>query len=274
MCGCRENDLVANRIQKYYFFVISMIMKPHLNFIVLDSVDSTNNYAMQKVHEGLACHGDAVFAYTQTSGKGQRGKAWESNPGENILLSVILKQVSFFDSIPFVFNAMIALTVRQFLEDLISETVVIKWPNDVYIRDRKSAGILIENNFRGSNWNWSIVGIGINVNQFSFGESVGPAISIKQLTGESYDSEALAKKLQVQIVQRFDQMQPADIDPIIETYNQHLYKKGALVQLKTADASIITKIIGVEKDGRLITFDKETHYFDFGSVEWVRNGDV
>jgi len=247
-------------------------MKPHLNFIQLDCVGSTNNYAMQRVHEGLACHGDAVYAKQQTMGKGQRGKAWESNPGENILLSVILKQLSFFDSIPFVFNAMIALVIRQFLEDLIDEPVAIKWPNDIYIRDRKSAGILIENNFRGNKWNWSVVGVGVNVNQLSFPESVGPAISIKQVTGEDYVSEELAIMLQTQIVQRFEQMQQADIDQIIEAYNQHLYKKDEEVLLQTADALIKTKIIGVEKDGRLVAFDKKTHHFDFGSVEWVRDG--
>ncbi len=244
-------------------------MKPYLNFIQLDSVDSTNNYAMQRVHEGLACHGDAVFANSQLMGKGQRGKTWESNAGENVLLSVILKQASHFDAFPFVFNAMVALVVRQFLGDLIQEPVAIKWPNDIYIRDRKSAGILIENNFRGNNWNWSVVGIGVNVNQLEFAERIGQAISIKLVTGEEHDSVELARRLHMQLVQLFDKITALDANQIIENYNQHLFKKGENVLLQTAEDLRTTKIIGVEKEGRLITFDSEQRKFDFGTVAWI-----
>ena len=149
------------------------------NFHVIQQVDSTNKYAMEKVSEGMAQHLDAWFAIEQTEGKGQRGKTWLSNPGENITFSVVIRPQQCFQNKLYVFNAFITLVCRDFISRILKLDVQIKWPNDLFINDRKSGGILIENRYVGDYWKWAIVGIGINVNQVHFPENLFEATSFK-----------------------------------------------------------------------------------------------
>jgi BirA family biotin operon repressor/biotin-[acetyl-CoA-carboxylase] ligase len=152
-------------------------MKHVRSFSILNSVDSTNNYAMGKVHAGMAKHGQAWFANDQTAGKGQRGRTWASTPGENIILTVVIQPDALLTTKTFPFNAYIALTCLDFLQKTAGDHFSIKWPNDLYWCDRKAGGILIENVIQGTEWKWSVVGIGINVNQLTFPESVTNAVS-------------------------------------------------------------------------------------------------
>jgi BirA family biotin operon repressor/biotin-[acetyl-CoA-carboxylase] ligase len=94
-------------------------------FSILDSVDSTNNYAMGQIHEGLAKHGLAWFANTQTAGKAQRGKAWQSNPRENIILSIIVEPFPGTEAYRFSFNASVALACIDFLHSLTGESFTV-----------------------------------------------------------------------------------------------------------------------------------------------------
>src|SRR6185295_3982950 len=104
-------------------------------FRILDSVDSTNNYAMAALHAGMAKHGMAWYAKDQNAGKGQRGKQWISEPGENIIMSVVFEPPALFSSRSFLFNAVIANTCHAFLNRYIKNEVKIKWPNDIFLRD-------------------------------------------------------------------------------------------------------------------------------------------
>jgi BirA family biotin operon repressor/biotin-[acetyl-CoA-carboxylase] ligase len=122
-------------------------------FIELLSVDSTNNYAMRQVQNGASKHGDAYFAFEQTAGKGQLDKKWLSAKGENILLSIVLHTSILQLHQQFLLNMVAALSVRQLFNKYTTEIIKIKWPNDIYCRDRKAAGILIENIIRGKNGN-------------------------------------------------------------------------------------------------------------------------
>src|ERR1700741_610993 len=117
---------------------------------ILNSIDSTNNYAMQKVHAGLASHGNGYFALEQTAGKGQRGKSWTAAHGENIILSVTVETLPVKGLEPFHLSVATALAAKDLLEKYAGNEVGIKWPNDIYWRDRKAGGILIENVLRGS----------------------------------------------------------------------------------------------------------------------------
>jgi len=246
-----------------------MIKAPNLLFNILTQVDSTNNYAMAKIHEGLAIHGNAWFTSNQSSGKGQRGKRWESKKGENIALSIVFEPPHLLKNAPFLFNALISLACRSFLEKLIEKNVYIKWPNDLYVYDRKAVGILIENNFRGSSWNWTIVGIGINVNQVEFNPALKNAISIKQITGQPTDLILLAQDLHQQILQVVNNLQENSLNDILKQYNEHLYKLGEKVKLKKENMVFETTIIGVDHKGFLITNNSIEQQFQVGDVEWV-----
>ncbi|MEI8052941.1 MAG: biotin--[acetyl-CoA-carboxylase] ligase [Bacteroidota bacterium] len=244
-------------------------MKQNLVFQILNIIDSSNNYAMDVIHEGLAKPGTAYFALAQTNGKGQRNKNWHSQPGENILLSVVIQPQQEFQRFPFLFNAAVALICRQFLAQITSAKVNIKWPNDLYINDRKAGGILIENIFRGKNWNWSVIGIGINVNQTGFPDDLSNPISIKQITGKKHLPEELARQLHQNIVDFFENTSEIDAFEIMNAYNECLYKAGKMVTLKKNEAVFETKIVKVDRDGYLITADSEERKFSFGEVEWV-----
>ncbi len=123
------------------------------SFLILNTVDSTNNYAMGIIDEGLAEHGFTVMALEQTSGKGRQGKAWISEPGKNIMCSIILSADQLRIQDQFKFLATIALTCAEFIKGVsTNSSIKIKWPNDLFINDRKAGGILIENKILGSSW--------------------------------------------------------------------------------------------------------------------------
>lgn len=242
-------------------------------FILLTSVDSTNNYAMAKVREGIATHGAVFFALEQTAGKGQRGKVWHTRKGENIILSLVLNPSATQPDAPFLLSASIALACYDFYKNLAGENTLIKWPNDIYWRDRKAGGILIENIFgtAESGWQWAIVGIGININQTEFESGLGKPVSLKQITGKSYDVTTLATTLCECVEKRFSSFRSGDYAAILTEYNQALYKRDQKVLLKKDSAVFETTVRGVSSSGKLMTSDTLEREFDFGEVSWVDN---
>ena len=173
--------------------------------IELSTIDSTNIYAMAQIKAGLAKSGSCFRADFQTQGKGQHGRVWESSKGQNILCSYILelekldalKKWAPTDQIGF--SAAIALGIRAFFDAHTNGDTKIKRPNDIYWRDRKAGGILIENLLKGKAWTWAVVGIGININQTVFSPEAPNPVSLKQITGRDWDilslQEALSKAL-------------------------------------------------------------------------------
>jgi len=174
--------------------------------IELASIDSTNIYAMDQVHQGLALSGSCYSADFQTAGKGQHGRNWESEKGENLLLSYVLelKQLKsdkiWTPADQMGFSAAVALGARAFFTSFAGEETKIKKPNDIYWGDRKAGGILIENLVRGKDWTWTVIGIGMNINQGSFSlaavkrVSANP-ISLQEITNKSWDLKKMQKHL-------------------------------------------------------------------------------
>jgi BirA family transcriptional regulator, biotin operon repressor / biotin---[acetyl-CoA-carboxylase] ligase len=233
---------------------------------VLPTVDSTNNYAMAKFHEGQAKHGAAFFALEQTAGKGQRGKSWISVKGENIILSVVLEPTAGTNQ--FFLLAAIALACHHLFNKRIGNEVFVKWPNDIYWRDRKAGGILIENAYRGNTWSCSIAGMGLNINQTDF-SNTADAVSLKQITGKTYDPLELAKELCELIESKLELMQQNPVE-IFHQYNQALYKRGMKVKLKKDSSVFETTIQEVDEEGMLITNDTLERRFSFGEVVWLK----
>ncbi|MBC7537099.1 MAG: biotin--[acetyl-CoA-carboxylase] ligase [Ferruginibacter sp.] len=244
-------------------------MKTIEMFTVLDTVDSTNNYAMANVHAGLAKHGAAWFALDQNAGKGQRGKTWISTAGENIIMSIVIEPLPVFWSQPFLFNMVISNICHSFLERYLTNEIKIKWPNDIYSRDRKAGGILIENIFQGSAWKWAVVGIGVNVNQIDFPQGLENATSLKQITGDSYDVIALAKALHKMIIVCMTGIKQATLPDIINTYNDNLYLLNKKVKLRKKNIVFETTVKAVNGHGQLLTQDSMPRLFEFGEVEWI-----
>jgi len=238
-------------------------------FYLLDSVDSTNNYAMAKVHAGMASHGMAWFANEQTKGKGQRSKGWQAEPGKNIILSIVLKPQPIFRAQPFYLSSLIAIACAEFLQKTSSQNISIKWPNDLYWRDRKAGGILIENLYVGTQWKWAVVGMGININQTLFDTDLNNPVSLQEIAGKELNPELLARQLHHYILDKVKASTEESIKLLLPAYNDRLFKKGEEVRLKKDSAVFQTTVREVNEAGQLITYDTLERTFDHGTVEWV-----
>jgi BirA family biotin operon repressor/biotin-[acetyl-CoA-carboxylase] ligase len=237
-------------------------------FIELISVDSTNNYAMAEIQKGMAEHGMAWFAYNQTAGKGQRGRQWHAMPGQNIMLSVALNTSGLLVSEQFFLLCAIALAAHDIFAKYAGSETSVKWVNDIYWNDRKAGGILIENVLRGNNWQWAVAGMGININQTTFGDNAARAVSLKQITGKTFDVVALAKELQGNVIARFSQL-IVDKAGVLDEYNSILYKRNVSVRLKKENIVFNAIIKDALPDGRLRVEGAAWETFGFGEVEWV-----
>lgn len=246
-------------------------------FIILSGVESTNNYAMAKLHAGMLQPGTSLLALAQTSGKGQRGKQWLAKPGENITMSTAFAPSSYFSadkrraltSYPFLLSASMALACYDFIKAFSITDISIKWPNDVYLGDRKAAGILIENVVQGASWEWAVVGIGINLNQTDFPGLENKAVSISLLTGRNYQVGASGKLLQKHLALRYAELQKRSGEEIMVEYNSHLYGKDEKVRLKKESMLFSTTIKSVSANGELNTQDTMERHFTVGEVEFI-----
>ncbi|TKK66731.1 biotin--[acetyl-CoA-carboxylase] ligase [Ilyomonas limi] len=223
---------------------------------------------MAQALQGTANHGHAWFAWRQTAGKGSRGKSWNAADGQNIILSVLLSPSPLISAYSFYLSAAVALAVYDFFKSFAGDETTIKWPNDIYWRDRKAAGILVENNIRGNTWQWAVAGMGVNINQTAFNPSLSNPVSLKQITGKTYDVIAMAKILCGCLQIRYQQMQQ-NKESILEDYNAALYKKGEMVKLKKNNAVFSCTIKGVNAFGQLEIVDAPLSQVEFGEVEWV-----
>ena len=272
MSGFCCNILLACNFNQKYYFLFTQWQQSMIDselFSILDVVDSTNNYAMGLLQQGKGKHGMACFARQQTKGKGQRGKSWQSAPDKNILLSIIIKPNACFIIKPFVFSAAIANFCREYLQQLVNENFVCKWPNDIYFGDKKTGGILIENIYRGNDWQWAIAGIGINVHQTNFEVGAAKAISLQQITPVSETAAALATALHNFILQKIESISEKNLNAVMQNFNENLYKKNEFVKLKAGNIIFETKIKAVNDFGQLETEDAIARTFNVGEVEWI-----
>lgn len=260
-----------------------------LPFVELQSVDSTNNYARQQIHAGLAQHGMLVFAHEQLAGKGQRGRNWTSEKDRNIMLSLVLKEPPLQLSEQFQLIASISVAVQEFYSKYGGSETRIKWPNDVYWQDRKAGGVLIENvigegiggavpiaigsGARKSSavqiWKWAIVGIGININQVSFPPELKNPVSLKQITGKNFDPVELSKELVHTIQKWYDELQQNGFGKILDLYNEQLYKKNETVRLKKGNVIFNGRIDAISESGKLSVTHSIQEEFEFGQIEWL-----
>jgi BirA family biotin operon repressor/biotin-[acetyl-CoA-carboxylase] ligase len=224
---------------------------------------------MGAIHDGTARHGMLWFASNQTAGKGQRGKTWTMEKGKNIAMSLVLEPRNLTLHNQFQLSAIVAITCFEFFSAYAGGETKIKWPNDLFWRDRKAGGILIENKITAKSWKWAVVGIGININQTRFDQFLIPAVSLKEITGKEFDTVGLAKELYTILMKKLSDPVSGDAAKIMEQYNTHLYKINKTVTLKKEGATFVTVVKGISAQGRLITVDHQEREFEFGEVEWV-----
>jgi BirA family biotin operon repressor/biotin-[acetyl-CoA-carboxylase] ligase len=197
----------------------------------------------------------AVTADRQTAGRGRQGKRWESARGENLLLSLLLYP-DIHPSKQFIICEYISIAALEVLRDAFSLIdVSVKWPNDIYVKHKKIAGILIEHFITGDAINYSIVGIGLNINQKAFPPSLSCTTSLSLETQRKYDvstcMEILIEKVK-QTVRLSDSL-------LKIRYEDSLYLKGEFAYFilpAVSGAPTLLKITGVDQTGRLQLVNK------------------
>ncbi|HLX93636.1 MAG TPA: biotin--[acetyl-CoA-carboxylase] ligase [Puia sp.] len=238
-------------------------------FVELQAVDSTNNYAMAKVRAGDAFHGNVFYAVQQFAGRGQFGKKWVAEPGQNLTMSIVLEPVFLKAAGQAALNLCIAGACIHFLDEFMPGDFRVKWPNDLYWKDHKVGGLLIENLVAGEYLRFSVVGIGININQAGFPDFLPNPVSLHQITGETFDTVELAKSLCARIQDAYELLKSGGAPQLLMTFNQMLFKKDECVRLLQNGQIIETTIVGVTAEGKLHTRDAEDRYFLSGEVEWL-----
>ena len=236
------------------------------NTIYLPSCHSTNDTAAEIIQNAQAFDGTIVITSDQTSGRGQRGNTWETLPGQNITMSVILKPDFLNASQQFSLNIAISLGIYAFLSKYISEELKIKWPNDIYVGNRKMGGVLIENTLSGSRISFAIVGIGLNINQLEFSEN--RTISLRlAIRKDEFALESLVEELCICLEKYYLQLKSGKASVLKQQYLNRLYRYQETHYFRRNDQRFLGKIVGIADNGPLmVEIDGEVNYFDFKEI--------
>lgn len=234
---------------------------------------STNDYAIELTSKSKPSEGTVISTYNQVLGKGQAGSKWESEPDKNIAMSLILHPKFIAARDQFVLNQAISLGVLDFVKNYISSDAKIKWSNDIYIFDKKVAGILIQNSLISKNIQSSIIGVGMNINQTIFKSDAPNPTSFKLETGNDFDLDELLEMLCWKIEMRYLQLKANAIEKIKAEYLDNLYRymEDALYQIPGEEV-FQGRIIGIGEFGRLMIESKNgIQKFDTKQIKFTHN---
>ena len=228
--------------------------------IELDVVTSTNSFIAD--YRPLSDAGIIlVTAEHQTAGRGQTGNSWESEASRNLLFSLLLRPAEFPASRLFLLSEAMALSIRDAISAALSpaEAVAVKWPNDVYVGDRKIAGILMENDLRGSHVGRCIIGCGVNINQTSFLSDAPNPVSLRQLLGRDTERSFVLDAIVTRFRQRYSRLTafPEAAAALHADYVSALYRRRGLHLFRepASDVPFLAEIADVEPSGHLLLRD-------------------
>lgn len=231
-------------------------MKHTWPIIWLDEVDSTNNYANSLMVENKIYNETVISAYSQMSGRGQQGNFWESETKMNLTFTVLLYTKYLSVEMQFALSQATALSLRDMLQQYNIQAKV-KWPNDIFVNDKKVAGILIENSIMGSTFSYSCIGVGLNVNQTFFGDYLPKATSMKLINGKENNIHEVLDNFLDNFHDRIEQVRNKAFDKLKSDYVLNLYQFGQWCNYKTGQTIFKGKIIDVNTNGELVILSDE-----------------
>ncbi len=242
------------------------------NVITLQRVPSTNEYLKDKLSKSTPLReGTVIMAVDQYAGRGQKGTTWQSESGKNLTFSLLLMP-SFLDpKHQFRLTVAISIALVRWMESLLHTPVTIKWPNDIYVGDRKIGGMLIENILKGKVWKSAVIGIGINVNQTEFPPAIGArTASVKQILHTDCDLPELMTDLCLHIGRTYEALKKGAHDTQLVFYKQHLYRLGELHPFLVDGVRVNGVLHGVTESGRLqVDFNNYVVDFDIKEIAFV-----
>jgi BirA family biotin operon repressor/biotin-[acetyl-CoA-carboxylase] ligase len=240
------------------------------NLIELDVVDSTNNYTANLLLKTKLVDRSVIMAHFQTSGRGQRGEVWESEPGKNLLFSLVLKADCLDTENYFLLSKIVAISINEVIEDLSGKIGFIKWPNDIYMEGKKIGGILIENQWKGKYIDNAIIGVGLNINQVNF-DYLQQATSLSLLTSKTFDLHEILHMICLKVDVYYQKLVKKQFKKIDQYYFEHLLYSNEWKYYKLEDGSLIEGMITDVKPNGLLSLqlmNGETKEFNFKEIEF------
>ena len=237
--------------------------------IVYKETTGSTNADVRRMAEDDAENGLLVVADAQTSGKGRRGRQWESEKGTNLYFSMLLKPDIAPDKASMI-TLVAAYSVAKVIEKNTGLDAKIKWPNDIVVGKKKVCGILTEMNMERDYIHHIVVGIGINVNEEEFPDEIRDmATSLKKEVGRIVSRANLLCDILLQFEKDYSAFLAAeDLKPFIDDYNKILVNKGALVKVLDPKGEFSGIAGGINEEGMLIVFKEN------GQIEKVYAGEV
>jgi BirA family biotin operon repressor/biotin-[acetyl-CoA-carboxylase] ligase len=255
-----------------------------------DELPSTNQFALDWLAQApplsnaknKPSEGTVISTYRQTAGRGQIGSHWLSEPDKNLAFSIIFYPTFLRPHEQFYLNKAIALGVRQYVADALDKwltnlpKVTIKWSNDIYINDKKIAGILIQNNLSIQSITSSIIGIGLNINQLQFSEAMGNPTSLALEAKQQFDLDQAIETLCAYIEQRYLQLRACarngNFSVLDAEYLKNLYRIHTVAPFRRLDETVfVGKIRGITEGGKLTIEheDQSIENFDIKEIKFL-----
>jgi BirA family biotin operon repressor/biotin-[acetyl-CoA-carboxylase] ligase len=241
-----------------------------MKLIKLDAIDSTNEFLKGLSNKQFTENYTVVTAEYQSKGRGQMGAVWSSEVGKNLIMSVLVKDFLFDINQIFHLNIVFSLAVLEALKTLKVPNLSIKWPNDIMSDSKKVGGILIENSFKSDGTIFSVVGLGLNVNQTNF-ENLPKASSLAFICQKKINKEDLLWS----ILKNFElKIELWKLDSILfwNEYRDSLFKKGVPMAFSGKNGTNFMGIIqGVSKIGKLLILleDDSISEFDIKEIQML-----
>jgi len=252
--------------------------------IYLPSCHSTNDYALDLL-TSRPMEGTTIITSDQTAGRGQRGNSWETKPDQNLTFSIIWKPHFLSPSKQFDLNIAVSLGVADFVEQYLSKGQVwVKWPNDLYFKlpkptsgqipnqdlflDKKLGGILIENQIQSHRIHYTVIGIGLNINQENFKNL--QAISFSQITKKSYNLKVALEQLLEKLEGYYLQLHTKKSKVLKIKYLQKLYRYQERHWFRDVQGIFEGEIVGVTPEGKLAVLrDNRLRYYNFKEIVFL-----
>lgn len=236
------------------------------------SLTSTNDYLKFGIENSVKKLSEFYTVRTgfQTKGRGQKNNIWESEAGKNILMSMLFyPDISAVEQ--FNFNMIFAMATASFLQQYISEKIMIKWPNDIYVNHSKIAGILIEHSLQGSVITYTIAGIGLNINQCLFSKNLPNPVSLSLLTNVQYDIFQMSLKYKDHVEKKYLQCKNAAYAHIKKHYLSYLYQFNQSCLYQDKYSVFKATIQDVDEYGRLVlgTEDGQIKKYAFKEIKFL-----
>ena len=229
-----------------------MPLMEKLQIIRFDELLSTNNKLKELIRDQDLKEYTIVQTFCQTAGKGQAGNSWESENNKNLTFSLFLKPVYIEIQNQFIISKAVALGILEALK-VYAPDFTIKWPNDIYYKNKKIGGILIENALRQNTISESIIGIGLNINQTTFVSDAPNPVSLKSIVNKNFDLDTILSEVTSGIIDQINVIQSGNCTTIHQQYINQLFRKTGYYPYKDAHGEFMAQISGINAYGHFTT---------------------